>query len=176
MRRLRGAAVWLVLLWSTGALAHAHLTDSSPVDGSQLLEGPAALVLTFSEAVQLTALSIQRSGATPQKLVPPEQVASRISVALPKLARRSVCRTLAHTRQRWARGARTDPLHHQMIDGVWLALRAAAFILVLQAAGYALFLAAVHAYAGTTVAQADAVRGSAPRAGGACHRPRAGTP
>jgi methionine-rich copper-binding protein CopC len=86
MRRLRGAAAWLVLLWSTGALAHAHLTDSSPVDGSQLLEGPAALVLTFSESVQLTALSIQRGGATAQKLVPPEQVAARISVSLPKLA------------------------------------------------------------------------------------------
>ncbi len=79
--------MWLVLLWSTGALAHAHLTDSSPVDGSQFLEGPATLVLTFSEAVQLTALSIQRSGAALQKLVPPEQVAARISVPLPKLSR-----------------------------------------------------------------------------------------
>jgi methionine-rich copper-binding protein CopC len=85
MRCWRGAGVWLVLLWSTGALAHAHLTDSSPVDGSQMLEGPAALVLTFSEAVQLTALSIQRTGGTPQKLALPEQVAARISVALPRL-------------------------------------------------------------------------------------------
>ena len=87
MRRLRAAGVWLVLLWSAGALAHAHLTDSAPVDGSQLLDAPTALVLTFSEAVQLTALSIQKSGATPQKLAPPEQVAARISLALPKLAR-----------------------------------------------------------------------------------------
>ena len=78
--------MWLVLLWSTGALAHAHLTDSSPVDGSQLLEGPATLVLTFSEAVQLTALSIQRGGTTAQKLALPEQVAARVSVPLPKLA------------------------------------------------------------------------------------------
>jgi hypothetical protein len=86
MRRLRGAGVWLALLWSAGALAHAQLTDSSPVDGSQLLDGPTALVLSFSEAVQLTALTIQRNGGTAQRLVPPEQVAARISVPLPKLA------------------------------------------------------------------------------------------
>jgi methionine-rich copper-binding protein CopC len=85
MRRLRRAGVWLALLWSAGALAHAHLTDSSPADGSQLLSGPAALVLNFSEAVQLTALSLQRNGATAQKLAPPEQAAARISVPLPKL-------------------------------------------------------------------------------------------
>jgi methionine-rich copper-binding protein CopC len=86
MRRLRAAGVGLALLWSAGALAHAHLTDSAPVDGSQLLAGPAALVLSFSEAVQFTALSIQRNGGTPQKLVPPEQAAARLSVPLPKLA------------------------------------------------------------------------------------------
>jgi copper resistance protein C len=86
MRRLRAAGVWLTLLWSAGELAHAHLTDSSPVDGSQLLEGPAALVLTFSESVQLTALSLQRNGGTAQKLALPEQVAARLSVPLPQLA------------------------------------------------------------------------------------------
>jgi len=86
MRRGRSAAGGLALLWSALALAHAHLTGSSPADGAQVTAAPTELVLSFSEAAQLTALAIARAGGAKQKLTAPAGSQARIRVPLPALA------------------------------------------------------------------------------------------
>src|SRR6516225_903676 len=63
------AASILCLLAAT-AHAHAHLTDSDPREGSAG-KAPAQIVLTFSEAARLTALTLQKEGAEVRKLAPP---------------------------------------------------------------------------------------------------------
>jgi methionine-rich copper-binding protein CopC len=87
MRTLHTAIAWLLLTGSSCALAHAHLTHSAPADGAHLASTPSALELQFSEAAQLTALWIQKTGSDPQKLGPlPAKAADRIRIALPQLA------------------------------------------------------------------------------------------
>ena len=76
----------LALLWSALALAHAHLTGSSPADGAQVTAAPTELVLSVSEAAQLTALAIARAGGAKQKLTAPATAQARIRVPLPALA------------------------------------------------------------------------------------------
>jgi methionine-rich copper-binding protein CopC len=78
--------MWLALLWSAVALAHAHLTGSSPADGSHVADAPTTLVLSFSEAARLTALAIAREGGAKQKLTAPAGAQARIRVTLPALA------------------------------------------------------------------------------------------
>ena len=68
------------------ASAHAHLQKSSPADGSVITTPPSNIVLTFSEAARLTALSIQRGEEAKQNLKPlPTTAAQQISVPLPPL-------------------------------------------------------------------------------------------
>jgi methionine-rich copper-binding protein CopC len=68
------------------ANAHAHLQKSSPADGSVIATSPSNLVLNFSEAARLTALSIQRGEEPQQNLKPlPTTAAQQISVPLPPL-------------------------------------------------------------------------------------------
>ncbi|TLY88178.1 MAG: copper resistance protein CopC [Gammaproteobacteria bacterium] len=68
------------------ASAHAHLQKSSPADNSVITTSPAVLVLNFSEAARLTALSIQKGSEPRQKLKPlPTTAAQQISVPLPRL-------------------------------------------------------------------------------------------
>ncbi|MDB6086743.1 MAG: copper resistance protein CopC [Gammaproteobacteria bacterium] len=68
------------------ASAHAHLQKSSPADDSVISAAPANLVLNFSEAARLTALSIQKGGESPQKLTSlPTTAAQQISIPLPPL-------------------------------------------------------------------------------------------
>ena len=75
----------LVMLGVT-ANAHAHLQKSSPADHSAIATPPADLVLNFSEAARLTALSIQKDSESPQNLKPlPTTAAQQISVPLPPL-------------------------------------------------------------------------------------------
>jgi methionine-rich copper-binding protein CopC len=75
----------LVMLGVT-ASAHAHLQKSSPADNSVITTSPSNLVLDFSEAARLTALSIQKGSESPQKLKPlPTTAAQQISVPLPQL-------------------------------------------------------------------------------------------
>jgi methionine-rich copper-binding protein CopC len=74
------------LVTATLALAHAHLERSTPTDGSVLSAAPAELVLSFSEAAQLTALAIEKQGGAKQKIAPlPQQPQTRIVVPLPAL-------------------------------------------------------------------------------------------
>ena len=60
--------------------------DSTPADGSHLAAAPAALVLSFSEAAQLTALTLESPDGSSARLAPPVQPQIHISVALPRLA------------------------------------------------------------------------------------------
>ena len=76
-----------VLLGLTAtADAHAHLTASVPADGSSG-KAPEEIVLNFSEAARLTALTLQRQGEEPLKIASlPAAAASRVTVPMPKLA------------------------------------------------------------------------------------------
>ena len=68
------------------ASAHAHLQKSSPADNSVITTSPSVLVLNFSEAARLTALSIQKGSESEQKLkLLPATAAQQISVPLPQL-------------------------------------------------------------------------------------------
>jgi methionine-rich copper-binding protein CopC len=66
--------------------AHARLQKSSPADNSVITASPSNLVLNFSEAARLTALSIQKGEEPKQRLNPlPTTAAQQISVPLPPL-------------------------------------------------------------------------------------------
>jgi methionine-rich copper-binding protein CopC len=66
--------------------AHAHLQKSSPADNSTITISPSNLVLNFSEAARLTAISIQKDDESQQTLKPlPIIAAQQISIPLPPL-------------------------------------------------------------------------------------------
>ena len=77
------AASILCLLAAT-AHAHAHLTDSDPREGSAG-KAPAQIVLTFSEAARLTAVTLSKEGTETRKLAPPPAMGTRLTVLLPAL-------------------------------------------------------------------------------------------
>jgi methionine-rich copper-binding protein CopC len=80
---LTGVALFLMV---ATADAHAHLTAVVPAEGSAG-KAPEQIVLTFSEAARITAMSLQREGEEPRKLTPlPAEMAARIRVPLPKLS------------------------------------------------------------------------------------------
>jgi methionine-rich copper-binding protein CopC len=86
MRIAASVAGCLLLGCSALVQAHAHLQQSTPVDGSTLSSAPGSLVLRFSEAARLTALWIQRSGGTRQRVTPlPDKPQATISVTMPQL-------------------------------------------------------------------------------------------
>jgi methionine-rich copper-binding protein CopC len=75
-----------LITFAVTAGAHAHLQKSSPADNSVITTPPANLVLNFSEAARLTALSIQKGSEPEQKLKSlPTTAAAQISVPLPQL-------------------------------------------------------------------------------------------
>ena len=75
----------LVAIGAT-ANAHAHLQKSSPADNSVITTSPSNLVLNFSEAARLTALSIQKGEEPKQDLKPlPTTAARQVSIPLPPL-------------------------------------------------------------------------------------------
>ena len=75
-----------LLTFAVTASAHARLVSSSPADGSVITKSPSSIVLSFSEAARLTALSIKRSDEAKQSLKPlPTTAAEQISVPLPPL-------------------------------------------------------------------------------------------
>jgi methionine-rich copper-binding protein CopC len=87
MRRVSVFAGGVLVVAALAAQAHAHLQQATPADGSILSAAPTELVLRFSEAAQLTALTIGKDGAAPQKVAPlPQKPAAKIVVALPPLA------------------------------------------------------------------------------------------
>ena len=75
-----------LITFAVTASAHAHLQKSSPADNSVITTSPVNLVLNFSEAARLTALSIQKGSEPEQKIKPlPTTAAAQISVPLPPL-------------------------------------------------------------------------------------------
>jgi methionine-rich copper-binding protein CopC len=84
--RHRAGVLPLWLVCSGAALAHVHLHDSSPADGSRLAAAPATLILGFSEPAQLTALSLLQEQGRSWKLSAPPEAQLRLSVPLPPLA------------------------------------------------------------------------------------------
>ena len=57
----------VLLFCAVNAHAHAHLSASIPQDGSTG-KAPEQIVLTFSEATRLTAMSLQREDEASRKL------------------------------------------------------------------------------------------------------------
>lgn len=86
---IKARAFFLVLgaLAGAAALAHAHLEQSVPADGSVVNRAPTQLVLRFSEPAQLSALAIEKEHGAKQKLPPPtDKPQAQIVVPLPALA------------------------------------------------------------------------------------------
>lgn len=84
----RPVAAWLCsLLAPPLALAHVHLVSSTPANGSQVASAPTTLVLNFSEAARVTALSVRKAGEVAvQKIAPlPDKVVTQLSIAAPTL-------------------------------------------------------------------------------------------
>ena len=76
----------VLVTFAVAASAHAHLEKSSPADGSVITTSPPSIVLSFSEAARLTALSIQRGEEAKQNVKPlPTAAAQQITVPLPPL-------------------------------------------------------------------------------------------
>lgn len=86
MKNLVSPIAVALCLMAGVAQAHSHLASSTPKEGSTISMSPASIELNFSEAVQVTALSIQKGDEKPQSLGPlPAKPAAKISVAPPSL-------------------------------------------------------------------------------------------
>ena len=73
------------LLWSSLSAAHTHLVGSIPADHAQLATVPKEVVLTFAEAVEMTAASLESAdGKTALK--PPEGNTKEVHIALPAVS------------------------------------------------------------------------------------------
>jgi copper resistance protein C len=83
-------SIWLggmvVLMFGAAAHAHTHLKASVPAEGSVVTTAPANLVLTFTGAARVTALTLQKEGGAEQKIEPlPAAAAKEVTVPVPKL-------------------------------------------------------------------------------------------
>ena len=76
-----------LLACSALAESHTHLEGAQPAEGSVVATAPANIVLKFSEAARVTALTVQKDGEAEQKLAPlPTAASEQVSVPAPKLA------------------------------------------------------------------------------------------
>jgi hypothetical protein len=62
MKRLLSVLAVVLSLSFSAAQAHTHLESSMPADGAVLTSAPKEVMLHFSEATRLTALTIQKDG------------------------------------------------------------------------------------------------------------------
>lgn len=88
IKAMNRTMVALALLAAAGlAQAHAHLHESQPANNATLSTAPTAVSLKFSEAVQVTALTLKRDGdPLTRKLEPlPKAASADVSVPLPAL-------------------------------------------------------------------------------------------
>ena len=77
-----GALVMLSAL----AQAHTHLQTSTPADNSVVTSPPTQLVLNFSEATRLTAVSIEKEGGESNSVGElPKESAQALTVPLSRL-------------------------------------------------------------------------------------------
>lgn len=65
------------------AQAHTHLEKAMPADNSVLSSPPAQIMLHFSEATRLTALSVQKEGDKEAKNVSPLPKESSAALSVP---------------------------------------------------------------------------------------------
>ena len=80
-------ATTALLAFAAVAQAHTHLKGSTPAEGSTIVAAPANIVLKFSEAARVTALTVQKDGEAEQKLSSlPTTPAEQVTVPSPKLA------------------------------------------------------------------------------------------
>lgn len=82
------SVVVLALAWTGMAHAHTHLEMAMPADNAVLADPPANLMLHFSEATRLTALSLQKDGEKDAKSVGslPKEASKAITVPLEPLS------------------------------------------------------------------------------------------
>ena len=82
-------ATWFALaglaLATANANAHTHLKSSVPAEGSVVNAAPASIVLKFSEATHVTALTLQKDGGAEQKLTLPSAPTAELTVPTPNL-------------------------------------------------------------------------------------------
>jgi copper resistance protein C len=76
-----------LLSMAGAAWAHTHLEASVPANASTVAKAPAEIILTFSDAARVTAVTITKDGEREQKIAKlPTEMATRIAIAVPKLA------------------------------------------------------------------------------------------
>jgi methionine-rich copper-binding protein CopC len=76
-----------LLSMAGAAWAHARLESSVPANGSTVAKAPAEIILMFSDAARVTAVAITKDGGREEKIAKlPTETATRLTVALPKLA------------------------------------------------------------------------------------------
>lgn len=85
---LKIVLLFAMALTSSMAHAHAHLEKATPADNAVLTDAPGKVVLEFSEAARLTALSIKKDGDKDStKLGPlPKEPAATLSMPLSLLS------------------------------------------------------------------------------------------
>lgn len=87
MKNVMRHGIALVALVGQIAYAHTELSSSMPADKAVLAAAPKEVMLHFSEAVRLTALSVQKQGESKQSLGPlPAEVNKNFMVAAPTLS------------------------------------------------------------------------------------------
>ena len=80
-------ATAVLVAFAAVAEAHTHLKNSVPAEGSVVTLSPTNIVLTFSEATRITALTLQKDGDAEWKLSPlPTTPAEQVAIPSPKLA------------------------------------------------------------------------------------------
>jgi methionine-rich copper-binding protein CopC len=86
MKKSTWLAAAALALTTAVVQAHTHLKSSVPAEGSTVNAAPANIVLNFSAAARVTALTIQKEGAAEQKLAPlPTTASTEITVPSPDL-------------------------------------------------------------------------------------------
>jgi methionine-rich copper-binding protein CopC len=86
MRRIVPVLLATSFFWSAAGFAHTHLVSSSPADHAELATAPKEAILTFAEAVILTAAKLESTdGKTVLKPLPDGSV-KEAHIPLPTLA------------------------------------------------------------------------------------------
>lgn len=83
MKRLLSITSVAILLSFGAAQAHTHLESSMPADQAVLASSPMEIMLHFSEATRLTALTIQKEGETEQKKIATPHAGASAAVTIP---------------------------------------------------------------------------------------------
>lgn len=87
MKKLKWLIGTALVAFAAQANAHAHLMESVPAEGSTVTASPPNIVLKFSAAARVTALTIQKDGDAARKLAPlPRTAAQEVTVRTPSLA------------------------------------------------------------------------------------------